>query len=153
MHRWPVHGHPQYAHPHNPQRPMAMLTMPSHGHHQQRHLQAHQVRRQVHRHPDPWYAATHRDKPLPDAIRIEQCAGDGIGAEVSESVKQIFKADNVPIEWEQVNVSGVETGNKHSEELFREAIASLKRNKLGALACMVVAVVLTALFWLVMGLR
>ena len=29
----------------------------------------------------------------------------------------------------------------------------LKRNKLGALACMVVAVVLTALFWLVMGLR
>ncbi|KAJ4301090.1 isocitrate dehydrogenase (NAD(+)) idh1 [Kalmusia sp. IMI 367209] len=57
--------------------------------------------------------------------------GDGIGAEVSESVKQIFKADNVPIEWEQVNVSGVETGNKHSEELFREAIASLKRNKLG----------------------
>ncbi|KAL1595724.1 isocitrate dehydrogenase (NAD(+)) idh1 [Paraconiothyrium brasiliense] len=57
--------------------------------------------------------------------------GDGIGAEVSESVKQIFKADNVPIEWEQVNVTGVETGNKHSEELFREAIASLKRNKLG----------------------
>lgn len=50
---------------------------------------------------------------------------------MSESVKEIFKADNVPIEWEQVNVSGVETGDKHSEELFREAIASLKRNKLG----------------------
>jgi isocitrate dehydrogenase (NAD+) len=28
-------------------------------------------------------------------------------------------------------VSGVETGGKHSEELFRESIASLKRNKLG----------------------
>jgi isocitrate dehydrogenase (NAD+) len=28
-------------------------------------------------------------------------------------------------------VSGVETGNKHSEELFRESIASLKRNKVG----------------------
>jgi len=57
--------------------------------------------------------------------------GDGIGAEVSEAVKQIFKADNVPIEWETVDVSGMETGNKHMEELFRESIASLKRNKLG----------------------
>lgn len=50
---------------------------------------------------------------------------------MSESVKEIFKADNVPIEWEQVDVSGMETGNKHSDELFRESIASLKRNKLG----------------------
>ena len=57
--------------------------------------------------------------------------GDGIGAEVAESVKTIFKADNVPIEWEQIDVTGVETGDKHSEELFRESIASLKRNKLG----------------------
>ncbi|KAE8348911.1 hypothetical protein BDV28DRAFT_142419 [Aspergillus coremiiformis] len=57
--------------------------------------------------------------------------GDGIGAEVAESVKTIFKADNVPIEWEQVDVSGVDTGNKHSEQLFKESIASLRRNKLG----------------------
>ncbi|KAJ5514871.1 Isocitrate dehydrogenase NAD-dependent [Penicillium fimorum] len=57
--------------------------------------------------------------------------GDGIGAEVAESVKTIFKADNVPIEWEQVDVSGVDAGNKHSEELFRESLSSLKRNKLG----------------------
>jgi isocitrate/isopropylmalate dehydrogenase len=57
--------------------------------------------------------------------------GDGIGAEVSESVREIFKADNVPIEWEQVDVSGVESGDKHSEELFRESVASLKRNKIG----------------------
>ncbi|KAJ5894413.1 Isocitrate dehydrogenase subunit 1 [Penicillium taxi] len=57
--------------------------------------------------------------------------GDGIGTEVAESVKTIFKADNVPIEWEQVDVTGVETGNKLSEELFRESVASLKRNKLG----------------------
>ena len=57
--------------------------------------------------------------------------GDGIGAEVSESVKTIFKADNVPVEWEQIDVSGMERGNKLSEDLFREAIASLKRNKLG----------------------
>jgi len=57
--------------------------------------------------------------------------GDGIGAEVSNSVQEIFKADNVPIEWEQVDVSGVDSGNVHSEELLRESIASLKRNKLG----------------------
>ncbi|MCJ1247475.1 isocitrate dehydrogenase (NAD(+)) idh1 [Trapelia coarctata] len=57
--------------------------------------------------------------------------GDGIGAEVAESVKTVFKAENVPIEWEQIDVSGVGTGDKHSEELFRESIASLKRNKIG----------------------
>ncbi len=57
--------------------------------------------------------------------------GDGIGAEVAESVKTVFKANNVPIEWEQVDVTGVESGDKHSEDLFRESIASLKRNKLG----------------------
>lgn len=50
---------------------------------------------------------------------------------MSESVREIFKADNVPVEWEQVDVSGVESGDKHSEELFRESIASLKRNKIG----------------------
>lgn len=37
----------------------------------------------------------------------------------------------MPVEWEQVNVSGVETGNVNSEDLLRESIASLKRNKLG----------------------
>lgn len=46
-------------------------------------------------------------------------------------MKTIFKADNVPIEFEQIDVTGVETGDKHSEDLFRESIASLKRNKLG----------------------
>lgn len=50
---------------------------------------------------------------------------------MSESVKTIFKADNVPVEWEQIDVSGMEDGDKHTEELFRESIASLKRNKVG----------------------
>ncbi|KXJ96086.1 isocitrate dehydrogenase [Microdochium bolleyi] len=58
--------------------------------------------------------------------------GDGIGAEVAESVKTIFKADNVPIDWEQVDVSGVESGPPGtSDAVFRESVASLKRNKLG----------------------
>ncbi|PWW72073.1 hypothetical protein C7212DRAFT_286971 [Tuber magnatum] len=57
--------------------------------------------------------------------------GDGIGAEVTESVKTIFKSNNVPVEWEQVDVTGVVTGNSHPEELFRESVNSLKRNKVG----------------------
>ncbi|KAI1087029.1 isocitrate dehydrogenase subunit 1 [Rostrohypoxylon terebratum] len=57
--------------------------------------------------------------------------GDGIGAEVAESVKTVFKADSVPIDWEQVDVSGVESGSPGSlENMFRESVASLKRNKL-----------------------
>ncbi|KAI1431574.1 isocitrate dehydrogenase subunit 1 [Xylaria sp. CBS 124048] len=58
--------------------------------------------------------------------------GDGIGAEVAESVKTIFKADSVPIDWEQVDASGVDSGAPGSaEDMFRESVASLKRNKLG----------------------
>lgn len=57
--------------------------------------------------------------------------GDGIGAEVAESVKTIFKADNVPIEWEQVEVSGIEAGGNVADAAFRESVASLRRNKLG----------------------
>lgn len=81
------------------------------------------------------YATTNTDIFKPTKFggkyTVTLIPGDGIGAEVSESVKTIFKADNVPIEWEQVDVSGMEHGGKHSEELFRESIASLKRNKLG----------------------
>jgi isocitrate dehydrogenase (NAD+) len=57
--------------------------------------------------------------------------GDGIGAEVSDSVKQIFKADNVPVQWEQVDATGVITGKEHPESLFKESVNSLKRNKVG----------------------
>jgi isocitrate dehydrogenase (NAD+) len=59
--------------------------------------------------------------------------GDGIGAEVAESVKTIFKADNVPIQWEQIDVSGIEESSPtgRTEELFRESVTSLQRNKLG----------------------
>lgn len=58
--------------------------------------------------------------------------GDGIGAEVAESVKTIFKADNVPIEWEQIDASGLDdTPGSRTEELFKESVTSLRRNKLG----------------------
>ncbi|KAA8897203.1 hypothetical protein FN846DRAFT_893112 [Sphaerosporella brunnea] len=57
--------------------------------------------------------------------------GDGIGAEVSESVKTIFKQDLVPVDWEQIDVTGLQTGTVDPEVLFRESVNSLKRNKVG----------------------
>ncbi|KZO94799.1 hypothetical protein CALVIDRAFT_565209 [Calocera viscosa TUFC12733] len=54
--------------------------------------------------------------------------GDGIGTEITDSVKEIFEHVNAPIEWEQYNVSG-ETAM--GESLLVEAMESLKRNKVG----------------------
>lgn len=58
-------------------------------------------------------------------------AGDGIGAEVTESVKTIFKHENVPVEWDQIDVTGVITGKQHSEDLFKQSVLSLRTNKVG----------------------
>jgi isocitrate dehydrogenase (NAD+) len=33
--------------------------------------------------------------------------GDGIGQEIASSVKDVFKAANVPVEFEQYDVSGL----------------------------------------------
>jgi len=54
--------------------------------------------------------------------------GDGIGEEITDSVKEIFEHINAPIEWEQYNVSGV---SSTGESLFKEAVDSLKRNRVG----------------------
>ncbi|KAH7921824.1 hypothetical protein BV22DRAFT_1106979 [Leucogyrophana mollusca] len=56
--------------------------------------------------------------------------GDGIGGEITDSVKEIFEHVNAPIEWEQYNVSGVSSAG---EELFKQAMESLKRNRVGIL--------------------
>ncbi|KAF9652181.1 hypothetical protein BDM02DRAFT_3137716 [Thelephora ganbajun] len=54
--------------------------------------------------------------------------GDGIGTEITDSVKEIFEHVNAPIEWEQYDVSGMSTAG---ENLFRQAMDSLKRNRVG----------------------
>ncbi|KAI0254705.1 hypothetical protein BJV78DRAFT_1120967 [Lactifluus subvellereus] len=54
--------------------------------------------------------------------------GDGIGQEITESVKEIFESVNAPIEWEQYDVSGMSSSG---EALFKQAMESLKRNKVG----------------------
>ncbi|KAJ8086716.1 isocitrate dehydrogenase (NAD(+)) idh1 [Marasmius tenuissimus] len=54
--------------------------------------------------------------------------GDGIGQEITDSVKEIFEHVNAPIEWEQYDVSGMSSSG---EALFRQAMDSLKRNRVG----------------------
>ncbi|KZW04257.1 hypothetical protein EXIGLDRAFT_716246 [Exidia glandulosa HHB12029] len=54
--------------------------------------------------------------------------GDGIGQEITQSVKEIFEHVNAPIEWEQYDVSGMASSG---ETLFRQAMDSLKRNRVG----------------------
>lgn len=51
-----------------------------------------------------------------------------MGAEITDSVKEIFDYINAPIEWEQYNVSGMSSAG---EDLFKQAMQSLKRNRVG----------------------
>ncbi|CAG8634196.1 15740_t:CDS:2, partial [Acaulospora colombiana] len=52
--------------------------------------------------------------------------GDGIGQETANAVKTIFKAANVPVEWEQLNVTGY---TQEDDILFQRSVESLRRNK------------------------
>ncbi|KDQ29406.1 hypothetical protein PLEOSDRAFT_1064201 [Pleurotus ostreatus PC15] len=52
--------------------------------------------------------------------------GDGIGPEISESIKDIYDAANVPIQWEEVSVTPILKGGK--TVIPDAAIQSVKRN-------------------------
>jgi len=52
--------------------------------------------------------------------------GDGIGPEISDSVKNIYKAANVPIQWEEVSVAPILKDGKTA--IPDDAIASIKKN-------------------------
>ena len=56
--------------------------------------------------------------------------GDGIGQETARAVKALFKYENVPIDFEEIDVHGIgdEPG---ARELFAQSIESLKRNRVG----------------------
>lgn len=54
--------------------------------------------------------------------------GDGIGKEITNSVKEIFEHTNAPIEFEEFNVSG-ETSEQQS--VFQRSMDSLRRNRVG----------------------
>ncbi len=61
-------------------------------------------------------------------VKVTLIPGDGIGQEITDSVKEIFEHVNAPIEWEQYDVSGMSSAG---EALFKEAMESLKRNRVG----------------------
>ncbi|KAJ2766508.1 isocitrate dehydrogenase (NAD(+)) idh1, partial [Coemansia nantahalensis] len=54
--------------------------------------------------------------------------GDGIGQETAASVKAVFEAAKAPVQFEQFDLSGFTPEN---DSLMREALASLRRNKVG----------------------
>ena len=64
----------------------------------------------------------------PIMLQVTLIPGDGIGAEITDSVKEIFEHVNAPIEWEQYDVSGMSSAG---EDLFKQAMESLKRNRVG----------------------
>lgn len=56
--------------------------------------------------------------------------GDGVGLEMASSVKTIFKAAQVPIEWEQFDLTGYTTENvKDDSGKLRQAMDSIRKNK------------------------
>ncbi|PHU27177.1 Isocitrate dehydrogenase [NAD] catalytic subunit 5, mitochondrial [Capsicum chinense] len=63
-------------------------------------------------------------------IRATLFPGDGIGPEIAESVKQIFKVAKVPIEWEEHYV-GKEIDPRTNSFLTWESLESVRRNKVG----------------------
>ncbi|XP_021760136.1 isocitrate dehydrogenase [NAD] catalytic subunit 5, mitochondrial-like [Chenopodium quinoa] len=56
--------------------------------------------------------------------------GDGIGPEIAESVKQIFTAAQIPIDWEEHFV-GKEVDPRTQSFLTWESLESVRRNKVG----------------------
>ncbi|KAI6004102.1 mitochondrial NAD-dependent isocitrate dehydrogenase subunit 2 precursor [Pisolithus albus] len=58
--------------------------------------------------------------------KVTLIPGDGIGPEISESVKKIYVAAEVPIEWEEVSVTPVLKGGK--TVIPDAAINSIKKN-------------------------
>ncbi|KAJ0793842.1 putative oxidoreductase [Helianthus annuus] len=65
-----------------------------------------------------------------DLIRATLFPGDGIGPEIAESVKQVFNAAEVPIEWEEHFV-GTEVDPRTQSYLTWESLESVRRNKVG----------------------
>ncbi|GAA5974816.1 hypothetical protein JCM11641_008374 [Rhodosporidiobolus odoratus] len=75
---------------------------------------------------NPGTGAYTPNKNSDGTINVTLIPGDGIGPEISESVKQIFTAAKVPIKWEEVDVTptlvdGVST-------IPADAVASIRKN-------------------------
>lgn len=60
--------------------------------------------------------------------KVTLIIGDGIGPEIVESVKQVFKAAGVQIEWEETN-AGISVMDEFGTPMPQHVIESIKRNK------------------------
>ncbi|KAI8876370.1 isocitrate dehydrogenase, NAD-dependent [Backusella circina FSU 941] len=78
--------------------------------------------------PAPAEQKTISPKKYGGKYTVTMIPGDGIGKELAMSVKDVFKAASVPVEFEQYDVSGLTSEN---DELYQESIESLRRNKVG----------------------
>ena len=57
---------------------------------------------------------------------ITMIPGDGIGKELCDSVKTVFRQLNVPVDFEEIPLSGFTVDKK----MFQNAVESVKRNKI-----------------------
>ncbi|KAG9249321.1 hypothetical protein BJ878DRAFT_579583 [Calycina marina] len=72
-------------------------------------------------------AEFHGQKGTDGLYTVSLIEGDGIGPEISQSVKDIFSAAKAPIKWEPVDVTPQLIDGKTS--ILPETIESIKRNK------------------------
>ncbi|XP_053314005.1 isocitrate dehydrogenase [NAD] subunit beta, mitochondrial isoform X2 [Spea bombifrons] len=61
------------------------------------------------------------------AFHVTMIPGDGVGPELMHSVKEVFKAADVPVEFEEYHLSEVQ--NMASPEKLDEVLASMRANK------------------------
>ncbi|KAI9491850.1 isocitrate dehydrogenase, NAD-dependent [Zychaea mexicana] len=78
--------------------------------------------------PAPGDQQTFFPKKYGGKYTVTLIPGDGVGKENTNALKAVFKAANVPVEFEQYDVSGI--ADEH-DQLFQESLASLRRNKVG----------------------
>lgn len=55
--------------------------------------------------------------------------GDGTGREVTKAVKDVLKAVNAPVDWEEIPLSGYDNV-ENASKLLGQTIESIKRNKI-----------------------
>lgn len=72
-------------------------------------------------------AAFNGQKDSNGLYAVSLIEGDGIGPEISQSVKDIFAAAKAPIKWEPVDVTPMLRDGKTT--IAQETIESINRNK------------------------
>ncbi|KAL6470700.1 hypothetical protein MHYP_G00218190 [Metynnis hypsauchen] len=60
-------------------------------------------------------------------FKVTMVPGDGVGPELMTAVKEVFKAGDVPVEFEEFHLSEVQ--NMASEEKLNEVLTSMKNNR------------------------